>query len=712
MNRSTDKPALISDRKATFAICIGLVVAVFCVFGQVIHHDFISVDDDLYVYKNPHVVRGLTWDGLVWAFTHFHAAFWHPLTSLSLMLDCELYGLRAGGFHVTSVLLHAATAVVLFLALRRMTGLRYAGVPSVVASATQAGAMWPSAFVAGLFALHPLRVESVAWVAERKDVLSGFFFVLTLWAYVKYVSGARCQVSGGEANAKGQRLKAKTLQPSAFSLQPCLWYWLTVSFFALGLMAKSMLVTLPFVLLLLDYWPLRRVPRVRCQESGANPRSTNLTPDTPHRALLLEKLPLFALVLAAVAMTISGQRQVGAFKGAADLSLPWRLANAAVSYVVYIGQMIFPYRLSPYYPHSGTGLSLLAVFGAVLILVVITAAVIYWGRRFAYLPVGWFWYLGMLVPVIGLIQVGAFGHADRYTYLPQIGLYIMVAWGLAEVSIRRPRHKLKLVITGVACLAILMACTWRQTRYWRNSEVLWRRALACSPESSWIEKALADVLSDQGKLDEAIVHYWRGAQIAPNYAGLRLNFGNALYRKSRLTEAQQELEAALQADPELDDAHISLGVVLYLRGNIEPAIQHFESVLARNPSNTAALSDLGVVLESRGRMDEAIVRYRQALRVNPSFTDAHRNLGRALSGRGQATEAILHYEQALKASPNDVNLRSDLAGALAHSGQFEQAVIELQRALALLGPEQQTVAQKLRDRLKDYQAGRLGQANP
>jgi protein O-mannosyl-transferase len=357
-------------------------------------------------------------------------------------------------------------------------------------------------------------------------------------------------------------------------------------------------------------------------------------------------------------------------------------------------------------------LSLIAVFGALLVLGAITTAVVYWGRRFTYLPMGWFWYLGMLVPVIGLVQVGAFGHADRYTYLPQIGLYIMVVWGLAEVSTRWPRHKLKLVTVGVAGLAILTACTWRQVKYWSSSETLWRHALACNPESSWIEKALGDVLSDEGKLDEAIVHYRRGAQIAPDYAGLRLNFGNALYRKSLFAEARQELEAALHIDPEMDDAHISLGVVLYLQGKVELAIQHFESVLARNPSNTAARSDLGVALQSLGRMDEAIAHYRHALSVNPSFTDASRNLAHALLARGQAAEAIPHYEQALKAAPNHITLRSELADALARTGQFEKASAELARALSGLGPGQEAIAQKLRDRLKDYQAGQLGQAKP
>jgi protein O-mannosyl-transferase len=688
MNRSTDKPTSKSDRRMALGICVGLVVAVICVFGQVIHFDFISVDDDFYVYRNPIVARGLTWEGIGWAFTHAHAANWHPLTWLSHMVDCRLYGLRAGGHHATSVLLHAANAVLLFLLLRRMTN-----------------TLWPGAFVAALFALHPLRVESVAWVAERKDVLSGLFFMLTFWTYVNYVSGARCQVSGGEANAKGQMPKAKTLQP-------CLWYWLTLLCFALGLLSKPMLVTLPFVLLLLDYWPLKRVSGVTYQVSGADALSTNLTPRTSHLTLLVEKLPLLALAVGSCGLTIWAQRQVGAIKTGDELAIPWRLANAAVAYVGYVGQLFFPYRLAAYYPHPATGLPLLEIVGAVLVLALVTVAV-FRGRRFGYLPVGWLWYLGMLVPVIGLVQVGAQAHADRYTYLPQIGLALIIAFGLADFSSRWSRSaKLTLAMAGAAGLAVLASCSWRQTQYWRNSETLWTRALKCNPRSSWIEKVLGDLLSDQGRLDEAMAYYRRGAEISPNYAGLRLNFGNALYRVSRFAEARRELEAAIQADPKMTDAHISLGVVLFLQEETDLAIRHFQKALALNPNHPAALSDLGVVLERLGRTDEAIALYRRALSVNPSFTDAHHNLARLLLGRGRAAEAIPHYEQALKANPNDVTLRGDLAEALARSGQFEQAVTELQQALALLGPEQETVAQKLRDRLKDYQAGQPGQAKP
>jgi len=634
----------------TPAICIALAAVTLVVFGQVLHHGFINVDDDFYVYRNPVVGRGLTWEGVGWAFTRAHAANWHPLTWLSHMLDCQLYDMRAGRHHATSILLHAANAVGLFLLLRRMTG-----------------AVWPCAFVASLFALHPLRVESVAWVAERKDVLSGLFFILTLWAYVRY-----------SAERSWRR------------------YAVVMLCYALGLMAKPMLVTLPFVLLLLDYWPLRRFP-----PSTLNPRrSTFLN-------LLHEKVPLFALVVASCWLTIWAQRQVGAIRTGDELAWSSRLANAAVSYVTYVVQMFFPRGLAAYYPHPADKLPLLEISGSVLVLVLITAAVMFWRRRFAYLPVGWLWYLGMLVPVIGLVQVGAQGHADRYTYLPQIGLYIMVAWGLADVSKRWSRSaSLTLAIAGVGCLAVLAVCTWRQTRYWRNSETLWTRALRCNSESGWIEKVLGDFYYDEGRLEEALTHYQRGAGISPNWAGLRLNYGNALYRMSRLDEARQQLEAALQLDPKMADAHISLGAVLYLQGKTELAVQHFQTVLARDPDNPAALSNLGIALESRGQLDEAIRCYRHALSLKPSLTNARCNLARVLLRRGQAAESIPHYEQALYANPNDVNSRSGFAEALAQVGQLERAAAELQQAIARLRPGQEALAQQFRERLEEYRAGR------
>ncbi len=548
-------------------ICVALVATVLAVFGQVIHFDFINVDDNLYVYQNPHVASGLTWNGFLWAFTQAHAANWHPLTWLSHMLDCQVHGLNPGGHHLTNVILHAANAVLLFLVLRRMTG-----------------DLWPCTVVATLFAIHPLRVESVAWVAERKDVLSGFFFMLTLWCYARYAEA-----------------------PS--------WkrYGLVALCFVAGLMAKPMLVTLPFVLLLLDYWPLRRLPAV------------------PSRKLVAEKIPLLVLATASALLALWAQAQMNTFVTVSKLPLTGRLTNAAVSFVVYLGQLFFPHQLAACYPHPFAGRPALTIAGAVAAIALITVTALLARRRFAYLPVGWFWYLGMLVPVIGLIQVGEQAHADRYTYLPQIGLYLALAWGLADVARRWPQTRPMLTAGAIVGLLVLGFCAWRQTSYWRNAEVLWQRTLAGTPPNWAVETFLGDYLSDRGRVDEAIVHYQRARELSPDTAAVRFNLGYALYHKSALPEAQQELEAALRLNPELTDARVGLGVVLYAQGKIEPAVQQYQQALSRNPTNSAALSNLGVALEGLGRMEEAISLYRRALEIQPARADIQRNLDRALN---------------------------------------------------------------------------------
>ena len=363
------------------AVCGFLLLAVALVFGQTVRHDFVNYDDNAYVYENPQVAGGLTAHGIAWAFTSFHVSNWHPLTWLSHMLDCQFYGLHAGGHHLTNVLLHAATAILLFLVLRRMTG-----------------DLWPSAFVAAVFAIHPLRAESVAWVAERKDVLSGLFFMLTLGAYAGY---ARRPFSLGR-------------------------YLTVVLLFALGLMAKPMLVTLPFVLLLLDYWPLGRI--------GPHRR----TGISSFRRVVVEKIPLLALTAASCVATVIAQ---GTAVIAIDvIPLPSRIANALVSYVAYMGQLFYPAGLAVLYPHPEGGLPIWKVAASSLVLAGISAAALVWRRRFPYLFVGWFWYVGMLVPVIGLVQVGLHAMADRYTYLPQIGLCIAVTWGVAQLAASRRYH--------------------------------------------------------------------------------------------------------------------------------------------------------------------------------------------------------------------------------------------------------------------------------
>ncbi len=408
-----ERKRMISDRLIALVVCGCLLLAVIIVFEQTATHDFVNFDDPGYVSKNPQISQGLTLNGLRWVFTHSHVGNWHPLSGLSHMLDCQLYGLRPAGHHVTNVVLHAATAILLFLVLRQMSG-----------------EIWPSALAAAVFAVHPLRAESVAWIAERKDVLSGLFFMLTLGAYVAY-----------------------TRRPFSFRR-----YLVVVGLFALGLMAKPMLITLPCVLLLLDYWPLGRLqfPGGTNESAGRGPGSH----PTAARRVLLEKVPLMALAAGSAVATILAQAE--AVRSVETFPLSARIANAIVSYVAYLGQFVCPVGLSVLYPHPGNGIPAAKVAGALLLLAAASTGIVLARRRCPYLLVGWLWYLGMLVPVIGLVQVGEQAMADRYTYLPQIGLCIGLAWGVARFSESRRRVRWISGVAAVLVLAALMGAARRQ----------------------------------------------------------------------------------------------------------------------------------------------------------------------------------------------------------------------------------------------------------
>ena len=475
------------QRWRVVTICLMLAAISFAVFGQTLTHEFINFDDGDYVYENPVVARGLTLQGLVWAFTSFDASNWHPLSWLSHMLDCQLYGLHPGGHHLTNVLLHTATVIALFLVLRQMTG-----------------ALWRSAFVAAVFAIHPLRVESVAWVAERKDVLSGLFFMLTIGAYVGY---ARLPQSAAR-------------------------YGLVVLLFATGLMCKPMLVTLPVVLLLLDYWPLQR----------AEPRKLS--------GLVMEKLPMLALSAASCVVTLLAQ--TGAIQSTGSFSLPLRLVPALVACKVYLVQMVYPAGLAVFYPFPHNGLS--AWEGAMDGTLLAILSAVAWGERRTrpWLLMGWVWYLLMLLPVAGIIQVGRQAHADRYTYLPQIGIYVALTWLVAEWRVRwlhdRPlRVALGGLMAGV--LAVLIVCAWKQTTYWQNSKTLWIHALGCTTDNYVAHYNLGNTLRQNGRLDEAIVQYQEAIKIMPDYAEAYNHLGYALLQRGRVDEAITYCRQAMQIQP-------------------------------------------------------------------------------------------------------------------------------------------------------------------
>jgi tetratricopeptide (TPR) repeat protein len=570
-----------------------LALAVWVVFGQTLHHEFINFDDDVYVYANPTVAQGMTLNGIGWAFTHRHGNNWHPLTSLSHMMDCEMHGVAPGGHHLTNVVLHAMTAIVLFLALRSLTG-----------------AFWASAFVAAVFAIHPLRVESVAWVAERKDVLSGLFFALTLGAYGRYVRRL-----GAPDRASAARPLSSIIGPLTSGD-----YWLALLLFTLGLLSKPMLVTLPFVLLLLDYWPLYRL-----QGSASIARLSTA------KRLVCEKIPFLLLSAASCVATLLAQQDLLAAAQRLHLSLFWRVANAFVSCAVYVRQMLYPHGLAAIYPHPGNHLSLGTVSICVAVLSLITVAVVWWRGKRPYLLVGWLWYLGMLVPVIGLLQVGNQARADRYTYLPQLGLYVMVAWGALDLCGRWRGRRIVLAAAAGVVLTALLILAHVQTRYWRDSVTLWTRTLDCTSENCFAYNNLGAALGQQGKWSEAVPCFERALQINPDSAEVHNNLGVALGRQQKWDEAIQHYERAIQIQPNYTEALSNLGAALGQQGKWSAATSCFERALQINPDSAELHNCIGVALGQQRRWQEAIPHFERALQFNPDHAQARYNLSLALS---------------------------------------------------------------------------------
>jgi Flp pilus assembly protein TadD len=599
MSRARHKPGLgktsaaapAPGRATDFGIVVLLVVAIFAAYGQTLHFGFVNYDDPDYVSANVHVRAGITAGSVAWAFSHSFAGNWFPLTWLSHMLDFELFGLDSGLHHLTSVSIHALATLLLFAVLRRITRSR-----------------WPSAMVAALFALHPLHVESVAWIAERKDVLGAFFWMLTLYAYASYVARP------GPAR-----------------------YGLTLLAFCFGLMAKPMLVTLPLVLLLLDYWPLARGVRV------------------------LEKLPFLALSAAVSAVTYVVHREAGATASLDIFPLAVRLENALVSYAVYILKMFWPSNLAVFYPYSPQSLAVPAAF-AVLGLAAITFMTIRMAARRPYLIFGWAWYLVTLAPVIGLVQVGAQARADRYTYIPMVGLSIALVWGAAEIL--QPWPRVRAVLAWSVCAACIVL-TWTQVRYWQDGVTLFRHAADVTTDNYVARFNLASALATRGEDVEAAGQLAEAVRIHPNSAAARAELGQLLAKQGRLQEALLQLHTAVRLNPSDAVAHYRLGTVLGEAGNGSEAAREFMEAVRLDPGNADAHYNLGISLANQGSVEEAASEFAATVRLSPDDASARYNLGVSLARLGRIRESIAQLSEAIRIDPRLPGAREALDDAIA-----------------------------------------------
>ena len=607
-----------AKKQQVILIYATLALVTFIAYEQVRYNSFVEYDDNIYVTENPYVLKGLTGESISWAFTTSYAGNWHPLTWLSHMLDCQLFGTDAGWHHLTNLLLHVANTLLLFGVLKQMTG-----------------AIWRSALVAAAFALHPLHVESVAWVAERKDVLSTLFWMLTIAAYLGYVK-----------------------RPSSGR------YLLTMLVFALGLMAKPMLVTLPFVLLLLDYWPLGRF----LNNQDGKPVNIRSQWPTIYR-LVREKIPFFALVAVSSVITFVVQQKAGAVAEIDILPLKFRIANVFVSYINYINKMFYPSNLSVFYPYHGTRPSVVITY--FIELAVVTAVIIYMSRRYRYLAVGWFWYLGTLVPVIGLVQVGSQSMADRYTYMPLIGLFIIIVWGIPELISKWSYQKIWLKVIAVVVLAVLMLSTRTQIKSWKNDATLFAHSIAVT-QNNWV---------------------------------MHNNYGKALATEGRYQEAIDHLNEALRLRPVYFEARNNLGMVFFMQGRADEAMECFEEALRIRPDKAEAYHNLGSAYARQGKFELASQNYKEALRLKPYYPMAYYNLGVIMNMQGKHDEAIKYLDQALKLNPNWPGALDALAIAYAGKGDFPQAVETANKGITTAeAAGQKALADEIRKRLHLYRS--------
>ncbi len=642
-------PKAVRSHRITIVIYLFLIAISLAVFGQTLRYDFVNFDDDLYVYNAPAIRAGFTVKGLALAFTSPHARNWHPLTTISHMLDCELYGLKAGGHHATNIILHTIAVLLLFRLLRQMTG-----------------AVWKSATVAALFAVHPFHVESVAWVSERKDVLSAVFFLLMLGAYFRYT-----------------RARSVTR------------YLAVAVLFVVGLMSKPMLVSAPVILLLLDYWPLRRFEQLSLRSYRAKIAKSDdqwrVTQD-----LFFEKVPLLAISAGSCVITfILQKRATGAIP---PLPFLWRIQNAVTTYVIYIWETLWPARLAVFYPHPNDTLTIWEILLAIVLLLAMTVAAIVFRRKRPYLFTGWFWYVGMLVPVIGLVQVGEQGHADRYTYLPSIGLFVLAVWLVADVTAASQSRSRVAVAAAVVIIGALGWAAFIQTSYWRNSETLWTHALAVTSNNDVAHNNLGYLCADRGELDKAISHFEtalriRSSKLDPHYnvgsAVVQVNLADALGRKGQPDEAMVHYEKAIKLQPNYADAYYNRGNILFAEGRIDEAMADWEKTLQIRPDDADAHTCLGNALLRRGSIKEAIAHYENAIALAPEDPHSRINMAWVLATAPDASirdgiRAVEFAQQAMELSGgNDPKFLRTLAAAYAESGRFSEAITTAKQAMMI-----------------------------
>jgi tetratricopeptide (TPR) repeat protein len=606
------------ERRIVILICVALVLLTLGAYWRVLGCQFVDYDDATYVTANRWVQAGPTLSSVKWALTALYAGNWHPLTWISHMLDWRIYGANPLGHHLTNLILHALSALLLFLLIRRMTG-----------------STWRSAFVAALFAVHPLHVESVAWVAERKDVLSTLLWILIMHAYVSYVRHP----------GRGR-------------------YMLVMLLFVLGLAAKPMLVTVPLTLLLLDYWPLGRLDFGKPKQTGQARTIWQLA---------WEKTPFLALSGASCVVTFIAQQRGSAVMGVENASIGARVANALVSYVAYLVKMFWPAKLAVLYPHPFGTIPTWQVIGSALLLVAISILVLRAARTRPYLAVGWLWYIITLIPVIGLVQVGVQAMADRYTYIPLIGIFIALAWGIADLV--GPVGRVRQVGRGGALVTVLVlaAGTWHQTGYWKDSLTLFQRAVDVTERNFIAETGLGVALNKQGETDEAIGHFERAIEINPGFDKSHYNLATVAFQWGETDKAVEHFTEALRINPDYAEAHHGLGLVFRMQGQPDEAEYQFQEAIRLKPDYAEAHNDLGALMAQQGRLDEAMVHLYDAVRYAPGFAEAHCNLAFGLALRNETDAAIAEYERAIEADPDYVQAHGGLAVALYTAGRYAEA---------------------------------------